>query len=63
MKAVLEFSYPEDEHKLKHAMKGTEMYVALVDVRRVVDAFHEEDNTTVAKVQSIISTIFKELEG
>jgi len=39
------------------------MYVALVDVRRVLDAFHEEDNTTVAKVQSIISTIFKELEG
>lgn len=63
MKAVLEFSYPEDEHKLKHAMKGTEMYIALVDVRRVLDAFHEEDNVTVAEVQGIIGNIFKELEG
>ena len=35
MKAVLEFTYPQDESKLKHALKGEEYYLALIEVDRV----------------------------
>ena len=35
MKAVLEFTYPQDETKLKHALRGEEYYLALVEVDRV----------------------------
>ena len=35
MKAVLEFTYPQDEGKLKHALRGEEYYLALVEVDRV----------------------------
>jgi len=36
MKAVLEFTYPQDEAKLKHALKGEEYYLALVEIDRVL---------------------------
>ncbi len=36
MKAVLEFTYPQDETKLKHALKGEEYYLALVEIDRAV---------------------------
>ena len=36
MKAVLEFTYPQDELKLKHAIKGEEYYLALVEIERTV---------------------------
>ena len=36
MKAVLEFYYPEDEHKLQHAMKGTEYYDALCKIDNIL---------------------------
>ena len=42
MKAVLEFTYPQDEGKLKHALKGEEYYLALVEVERI---FHETEAT------------------
>ena len=42
MKAVLEFTYPQDETKLKHALKGEEYYLALVEVERI---FHETEAT------------------
>lgn len=35
MKAVLEFTYPQDESKLKHALKGEDYYLALIEVDRV----------------------------
>jgi hypothetical protein len=35
MKAVLEFTYPQDETKLKHALRGEEYYLALVEIDRV----------------------------
>jgi hypothetical protein len=38
MKAVLEFNYPEDEHKLEHALKGTAYYEALVSIDTVLTA-------------------------
>ena len=42
MKAVLEFTYPQDEIRLKHALKGEEYYLALVEVERI---FHETEAT------------------
>jgi disulfide oxidoreductase YuzD len=36
MKAVLEFTYPQDEGKLKHALKGEEYYLALVEIDRAI---------------------------
>ena len=42
MKAVLEFTYPQDEGKLRHALKGEEYYLALVEVERI---FHETEAT------------------
>ena len=41
MKAVLEFTYPQDETRLKHALKGEEYYLALVDVDRVLSNPHQ----------------------
>jgi hypothetical protein len=38
MKAVLEFTYPQDEAKLKHALKGEEYYLALVDLDRMLSS-------------------------
>lgn len=35
MKAVLEFTYPQDEGKLKHALKGEDYYLTLIEVDRV----------------------------
>jgi hypothetical protein len=36
MKALLEFSYPEDEHELQHALKGIEYYEALVCIANIL---------------------------
>jgi len=38
MKAVLEFNYPEDEHKLEHALKGTDYYEALIAIDNILTA-------------------------
>lgn len=35
MKAVLEFTYPQDETRLQHALRGEEYYLALVEIDRV----------------------------
>ena len=35
MKAVLEFTYPQDEGKLKHALRGEEYYLAWVEIERI----------------------------
>ena len=37
MKAVLEYTYPQDEGKLKHALRGEEYYLALVEIDRVLE--------------------------
>ena len=43
MKAVLEFTYPQDETKLKHALKGEEYYLALVEIDRALMASDRDD--------------------
>jgi len=60
MKAVLEFTYPQDEGKLKHALKGEEYYLALVEVERI---FHEteatrESNQRIAESNPYTSTSY-----
>ena len=35
VKAVLEFTYPQDETKLRHALKGEDYYLALIEIDRV----------------------------
>lgn len=37
MKAVLEFTYPQDETKLKHALRGEEYYLALIEIDRILE--------------------------
>jgi hypothetical protein len=41
MKAVLEFTYPQDEDKLKHALKGEAYFLALIDIDRVLRNPHQ----------------------
>ena len=64
MKAVLEFSYPDDERKLLYALKGQEMYVALADIRmQITEEFrHNSDPMAVLmRVRHITNDIFREL--
>jgi len=35
-KAVLEFDYPEDEHKLMFAVKGADMYATLANIKLAI---------------------------
>ena len=43
MKAVLEYTYPQDELKLKHALKGEDYYLALVEIDRALAASDRDD--------------------
>ena len=64
MKAVLEFNYPEDERKLLYAVKGKDMYVALVGIRVLVakQLTHQADMAdTLEGVRNAIDDIFYEL--
>jgi hypothetical protein len=35
-KAILEFDYPEDEHKLMFAIKGVDMYATLANIKLAI---------------------------
>ena len=64
MKAVLEFNYPEDERRLLYAVKGKEMYVALVGIRVLVakQLTHKADMAdTLEGVRDVVDDIFYEL--
>lgn len=54
MKAVLEFSYPEDEDKLRHALHGSDAISALDDVRRTISGWH---TTTESEYEELIHQI------
>jgi hypothetical protein len=43
MKAVLEFQYPEDEDRLRHALHGSTAIFALDEVRRLIRSWHKHD--------------------
>jgi hypothetical protein len=64
MKAVMEFNYPEDERNLLYAIKGKNMYVALVGIRVLVakQLTHKADMAdTLEGVRDVIDDIFYEL--
>jgi len=58
MKAVLEFTYPQDEGKLKHALKGEDYYLALVEIERIFMC----ERLTQENSQVIVDIIEKVLE-
>jgi len=58
MKAVLEFTYPQDEGKLKHALRGEEYYLALVEIDRALTSSDRDD--ILFKVNRILERILEE---
>jgi hypothetical protein len=63
-KAILEFTYPEDEDNLLFALKGKEMYKALTNIKMAVTgSFHTKAdlNAVLDRVQDLTDQIFKEL--
>jgi hypothetical protein len=59
MKAVLEFTYPQDETRLKHALKGEEYYLALVEIDRVLE-MGEHPEQLLDRIGDITSKAMKE---
>lgn len=60
MKAVIEYNYPEDEDKLKHALKGQDYFKALIAIE---DLLHEKTSNTVLRerdIRIIIDSVLKE---
>jgi hypothetical protein len=60
----MEFNYPEDERNLLYAIKGKNMYVALVGIRVLVakQLTHKADMAdTLEGVRDVIDDIFYEL--
>ena len=53
MKAVLEFSYPDDEHKLLCALKSTNMYEALMGIREALDS----TASNILKIRTIVEIV------
>ena len=63
-KAILEFTYPEDEDKLLFAIKGPEMYRALTNIKMAVTgSFNTKAdlNAVIDRVQDLTDQIFEEL--
>jgi hypothetical protein len=66
MKAVLEFNYPEDTHKLKCALHGEEMHNTLLKIKaRINETFKHDDDPTVVLlfVRDFVETALKNCEG
>jgi hypothetical protein len=59
MKAVLEFNYPEDEDKLRHALNGVDYYNALLEIENLLN----ESATKLPKLKEICMVIDKAMEG
>ena len=59
MKAVLEFNYPEDEDKLRHALNGTDYYKALLEIEQLMN----DSTGKLPKLKDIREVINKTLES
>ena len=59
MKAVLEFEYPEDEHKLQHAMRGTEYHDALCEIDNIL-AMPYTKAEAYTKIRAVVLTVLGE---
>ena len=58
MKAVLEFSYPEDEQKLEHALKGAAYYEALSTIDSILRTWGELDAHS--KIKRVVAQVLGE---
>jgi hypothetical protein len=58
MKAVLEFNYPEDEDKLRHALNGVDYYNALLEIDNLLN----ESANKLPKLKEIRGVINQTLE-
>lgn len=46
MKAILEFTYPDDEDKLRRAMHGDTAIYALDEIRQMIHSWEKHDGTS-----------------
>jgi hypothetical protein len=63
-KAVIEFTYPEDEDNLLFALKGPIMYKALTNIKMTVtgEFTHKADMAAViVRVRELTDQLFQEL--
>lgn len=60
MKAVLEFTYPQDEAKLKHALRGEEYYLALVDLDRMLSSGQVNYAEVVIRARNFLDEVLEE---
>lgn len=60
MKAVLEFTYPQDEAKLKHALRGEEYYLALVDLDRMLSSGQVNYAEVVIRARNFLDEVLAE---
>jgi hypothetical protein len=60
MKALLEFAYPDDEHKLQHAMRATEYYDALCDIDNILAMPHTKAEAY-TKIRAVILEVLGEV--
>ncbi len=58
MKAVLEYTYPQDELKLKHALKGEDYYLALIEIDRALTISDREE--ALFRINRIIEGVLEE---
>ena len=59
MKAVLEFAYPEDEQKLRHAMRGVEYHDALCEIDNIL-AMPYTKAEAYTKIRAVVLTVLEE---
>jgi hypothetical protein len=57
MKAVLEFTYPDDEHALKYALKGEEYYTALNEIDTMLFSPQKD---VIDRIKNILDRVLEE---
>ena len=60
MKALLEFTYPEDEFKLQHALKGVEYYEALLCIANTLTEPYTKAEAY-SRIKKIIDTTLEDV--
>ena len=64
-KAILEFDYPEDEHKLMFAVKGVDMYATLANIKLAItrEFKHKADmETALIRVRELTDEMLDKLD-
>lgn len=62
MKAILEFEYPEDEDKLRHALHGQDAIFALLDISeqlRLHYKYEADSNQILANINELVIEALK----